>query len=115
MQTPVALGDYLYCCRDHGVLTCFTAKTGEQHYSERLGTGRAGFTASTVAADNKVYATSEEGKVYVIKAGPRFDVLAMNDLGEPCMATPAISEGALYFRTKKHLICIAEEKAAPSQ
>ncbi|HMJ66671.1 MAG TPA: PQQ-binding-like beta-propeller repeat protein [Candidatus Binatia bacterium] len=112
MQTPVALGDYLYCCRDHGVLTCFTAKTGEQHYSERLGTGRAGFTASMVAADNKVYATSEEGKVYVIKAGPRFDVLAMNDLGEPCMATPAISEGALYFRTKRHLICIADEGKA---
>jgi outer membrane protein assembly factor BamB len=110
MQTPIALGDYLYCGRDHGVVTCFTATTGQQHYSERLGPGRSGFTASPVAADNKLYFTSEEGKVYVLKAGPKFELLATNDLGEPCMATPAISEGALYFRAQRHLICVADGK-----
>jgi len=108
MQTPIVVGDYLFACRDHGVVTCFTAKTGEQKYSERLGTGgRSGFTASPVASSDKVYFTSEEGVVYVVKAAPKFEVLAKNELGEPCMATPAISGDALFFRARKHLVCVA--------
>ena len=105
MQTPIVVGDYLFAGRDHGVVTCFTAKTGEQHYSERLGTGRSGFTASPIAADGKVYFTSEEGSVYVLRTAPKFEILATNQLGEPCMATPAISENALFFRTRHHLMC----------
>ena len=116
MQTPIVVGDYLFCGRDHGVVTCFTAKTGEQHYSERLGTGRSGFTASPVAAvsgngDAKLYFTSEQGAVYVLsahqKGPPKFEVLATNQLGEPCMATPAISGDALFFRTRAHVMCVS--------
>jgi outer membrane protein assembly factor BamB len=108
MQTPIVVGDHLYACGDNGVVKCFTAKTGQQHYSERLGTGgRLGFTASPVATSDKVYFTSEEGLVYVVKAAPKFEVLAKNELGEPCMATPAISGDALFFRTRKHLVCVA--------
>lgn len=106
MQTPIVVGDYLFCGRDHGVVTCFTAKTGEQHYSERLGTGRSGFTASPVSADGKLYFTSEQGAVYVLKAAPKFELLATNQLGEPCMATPAISGNAIFFRTRDHLMCV---------
>jgi len=115
MQTPIVVGDYLFSGRDHGVVTCFTAKTGEQHYSERLGTGRSGFTASPVAAvsgngEGKLYFTSEEGAVYVLnahqKGPPKFEVLATNQLGEPCMATPAISGDALFFRTRGHVMCV---------
>jgi outer membrane protein assembly factor BamB len=113
MQTPIVVGDYLYCCKDNGVVTCFAARTGQQHYSERLGPGgRLGFTASSVAADGKIYFTSEEGTVYVVKAGPKFEILSTNDLGEPCMSTPAISEGGLFFRTKSHLIAIQGTKAS---
>jgi outer membrane protein assembly factor BamB len=107
MQTPIVVGDYLFCGRDDGIVTCFTAKTGEQHYKERLGAGRSGFTASPVAADGKVYFTSEEGAVYVLKAAPAFEVLATNQLSEPCMATPAISGDALFFRARNHLMCVA--------
>jgi outer membrane protein assembly factor BamB len=107
MQTPIVVGDYLYACRDHGVLTCFTAKTGEQKYSERLVTKPSGFTASPVASDERIYFTSEEGVVHVVKTGPKFEVLAKNELGEPCMATPAISGDALFFRTRKHLVCVS--------
>jgi len=110
MQTPLVYGDYLYNCRDNGVLTCYEAKTGKQVYQERLGTGRTGFTASAVAADGKLYYTSEEGDVYVVKAGPKFEVLATNPMGEVCMATPAISEGVLLFRTQGHLVAIAPPK-----
>ena len=106
MQTPIVVGDYLYCGQDHGVVNCFTAKTGEKHYSERLGTGVAGFTASPVAADGKIYFTSEEGIVYVLRAGPKFEVVSQNALGETCMATPAISEGTLFFRTRNHVVAI---------
>ena len=49
-----------------------------------------------------------QGEVSVIRAGPEFEVLAVNDLGEECMATPAISAGVLYFRTRAHLIAIGE-------
>jgi outer membrane protein assembly factor BamB len=107
MQTPIVVGDYLFAARDHGVVTCFTATTGEQLYSERLGTGRSGFTASPVSADGKLYVTSEQGTVYVLRAAPKFEILATTELGEPCMATPAISGDALFFRTRAHLMCVS--------
>ena len=97
MQTPLVYGDYLYVCRDNGVLSVYDAKTGERKYQQRLADGKTGFTASAVAADGKVYYTSEEGGVYVIKAGPVFELLAENSLGEVAMATPAISEGVLVL------------------
>ncbi|MDX1934420.1 MAG: PQQ-binding-like beta-propeller repeat protein [Capsulimonadales bacterium] len=106
MQTPLAYRGYLYSCRDNGVLTCFEAKTGKQVYQERLGTGRTGFTASPVAADGKLFFTSEEGDVYVVKAGPAFEVIGVNPMGEVCMATPAISAGVLFWRTQGHLVAI---------
>jgi outer membrane protein assembly factor BamB len=63
MQTPLVYGDYLYNCRDNGVLSCYEAKTGRRVYEERLGTGRTGFTASSVATDGKLYFTSEEADI----------------------------------------------------
>jgi outer membrane protein assembly factor BamB len=110
LQTPIVVGDYLYCCSDTGVLTCYEARTGESLYSERLGDGRNGFTASPVAADGKLYCTNERGTVFVLKPGPRFGVLAKNELGEPCLATPAIGAGTLYFRTRSHLVAIGASR-----
>jgi outer membrane protein assembly factor BamB len=106
MQTPIVYGDYLYVCRDHGVLSCYDAKTGKRLYNERLGTGRTGFTSSGVAASGKLYYTSEMGEVFVVQAGPEFKLLATNPLGEVCMSTPAISEGNLYFRTQGHVVAV---------
>lgn len=106
MQTPLVVGDHLYCCNDAGVLTCYDARTGFVHYSERLGGGGSGFTASGVAADGKLYFTSESGQVYVVRAGPKFQLLATNDLGETCLATPAISAGTLYFRTRHQVVAV---------
>ena len=106
MQTPLVYGDLLYSCRDNGVLSVYRAGTGERVYQERLGGGSTGFTASPVAGEGKVYFTSEEGDVYVVRAGPRFELLATNTLDEVTMATPAISEGALLFRTRSHLVAV---------
>lgn len=106
MQTPLVYGDQLYLCRDSGIMACHDAKTGKVLYKKRL--GRTGFTASAVAGDGKIYFTGEEGDVYVLKAGIELELLAHNEIGEVCMATPAISEGVLFFRTRDHLVAISE-------
>lgn len=108
MQTPIVYGDLLYVCRDNGVLSVFDAKTGQRHYQSRMADGRTGFSASPVASNGRIYFTSEEGDVYVIKAGTTFEQLALNPLGEVAMATPAISEGTMFFRTRGHLIAVSD-------
>lgn len=109
MQTLLVYQGIVYACRDNGVLQAFDAKTGTKHFSERVGQGNAGFTASMVASDGRIYVTNEEGDVYVLKAGPKFERLAMNPLGEICMATPAIADGALLFRTRGHVIAVGKK------
>ncbi len=108
MQTPIVYGDELYVCRDNGVITCWDARTGTQHYRERLTAG-FGYTSSGVAADGKLYYSSEEGDVHVVKAGPEFELLGVHEFGETVMATPAISRGMLLYRTRTKLVAIAPE------
>jgi len=90
----------------------FEAETGDEMYQQRLGDGTTGFTASLVAADGKVYFTSEDGDVFVIRAGREYELLAKNPIGEIGMATPAISEGVFYFRTDKSLIAVGQDGRA---
>jgi len=114
MQTPLIYGDLLYTCNDAGVLGCYDARSGKNYYTERLGPGGTlGFTASAVAAAGKIYCTSEEGRVYVVKAGTGFGLLAANELGETCLATPAISEGTLFFRTRNQVVAVGETRPKP--
>ncbi len=108
MQTPLAYAGYLYCCSDGGVLACYDAASGEELYRERLGSGGSGFTASAIAADGKLYLTSEDGEVHVIAAGPQFEVLSVNAMGEPCMASPAVAEGTLYWRSRGHMVAVEQ-------
>lgn len=105
MPTPIVYGEYLYTCANNGVVSCFDAKTGKLNYRERLG-GQGGFTASPVAADGKLYFTSEEGGVRVVRAGPTYEPIAVNPLGDICMATPAISDGLFLVRTQKSVIAL---------
>lgn len=112
MQTPLVYGEELYLLSDAGILACLDLATGESRYRERLGTGTSGFTASMVAGDGKLYATSEEGSVFVLGAGTSFERLAQCELGETCMATPAISAGVLYWRTRGHLVAIGSGSGA---
>jgi outer membrane protein assembly factor BamB len=106
MQTPIVLGEHLYLCLDNGMLTCIQAATGKQLYRQPLATPRKGFTASAVASGEKIYFTAEDGAVHVIAAGAEFKRLAENSMGEECMATPAISDGVIYFRTRNQLIAV---------
>jgi outer membrane protein assembly factor BamB len=111
MPTPIVYDDHLYTCSNAGVVTCFEANTGKQIYKERLGSS-GGYTASPVAADGNLYFAGEDGDVRVVRAGPKFELLSVNSLGEPCMATPAISDGMIYIRTQHHLFGIGR-KAVP--
>lgn len=106
MQTPLIYGDYLYNLSGNGSISCFKAKTGEKVYKEKVGKMDS-FSASGVAADGKLYFPSEGGKIYVVKAGPDFELLSTNAMNDICMATPAISEGTLFFRTHHYLVAVA--------
>jgi outer membrane protein assembly factor BamB len=106
MQTPLAVKDRVYGCSDSGVLTCFEAKTGKIVYSERLKGPSQGYTASPVSDGRHLYFPGETGKVLVVPVKDEFSVIATNDLGETCMATPAISDGTLLFRARTKLIAI---------
>lgn len=108
MVSPLVYGEQLYVLKNNGVLTCFEAKTGERHYQMRLGSGQTGFTASPVAANGNIYFSGEYGEIFVVRAGPEFELLGSNEMHEICMATPAISEGTLFFRTRGHLVAIGE-------
>jgi outer membrane protein assembly factor BamB len=114
MQTPLlyeapAHSNLLYSCHIDGILSCYEPQTGRQLYRERLGSGGDGFTASPVASAGKIYFTSETGSVFVVKPGPEFSVIATNQMGEACMATPAISEGKLFFRTQSQVVAIGSQ------
>jgi len=110
MPTPIVYGDYLYVCANNGAVTCYNAKTGEQIYRNRLGGQGSGyaFTASPIAADDKLYFTSEDGGIFVVNAGPQYELISTNSMGEVCMATPAISDGMIFVRTQGHVYGIGE-------
>lgn len=106
--TPIVYGDYLYTVTDSGILTQFNAKTGEAGFRGRLGRGNA-FNASPVAADGRIYFASEDGDVFVIKAGDKFELLARNPVGEVMLATPAITDRMLIVRGQHHVFGIREK------
>lgn len=106
IQTPIVYRDLVYLCNVSGVVSVVDAATGEVHGRHRLGTGAAAFSASPVAGDGKLWFTSEEGDVHVVKAGAEFEQIGSSPIGEICMATPAISSGMLLFRTRAHVVAI---------
>ncbi len=112
MPTPLVYGDYLYICQNQAILRCLNAKTGEVMYQERIGGMGGAYSASPVAADGKIYLSSEDGDIFVVKAGPKYELLATNKMGELLMATPAISDGMIFVRGLQHLFAIGDSAAS---
>lgn len=104
-NTPSTLvvGDEVYFVSDAGVATCADARTGKVHWNERL---EGDYSASPVQAEGRVYFLNEAGLMLVLKAGTDFVTLARNDLEERTLASPAVSDGALFIRTAEHLFRI---------
>jgi outer membrane protein assembly factor BamB len=114
MPTPVAYGELLYTLSNQGVLAAYNIKSGERVYQERLGGKGGAFTASPVASDGKIYLSSEDGDVFVVKAGSKYELLSTNPVGEVMMATPAISDGMVIVRGINHLFAFGESVARKS-
>jgi outer membrane protein assembly factor BamB len=111
IPTPVFYDDILYVCNESGILTAYRADTGGRLYQERLTRGGS-YSASAVAADGHLYFTSEDGEVIVVRAGPKFEKVSVNPMGEVVMATPAIAPGMLLFRTLRHVVAITDARIA---
>jgi outer membrane protein assembly factor BamB len=107
VASPLCYEGRLYLVKHGGLLTCLDAKTGKLLHRGRVGATGLCY-ASPVGGDGKVYVATMQGKVIVLKAGDRPEVLARNDMGEPIAATPALLDGVLYLRTQKHLYAIRE-------
>jgi outer membrane protein assembly factor BamB len=106
VPSPILYGDYLYLTTDRGILTCIDAKTGEVKYEGGRIPIPATFTASPVAFEGKILMTSEDGDTFIVKAGPKHEILGTNSVGEPVYASPAIADGRIFIRSEKNLYCI---------
>jgi len=106
VPSPILYGDYLYLTTDRGILTCLDAKTGEVKYEGGRIPIPATFTASPVAFEGKILLTSEDGDTFIVKAGPRHEILGTNSVGEPVYASPAISDRKIFIRGENNIYCI---------
>jgi len=110
VPTPVTDGKYFYVVHDKGIMWCLDARTGQAIWGpQRIKPGT--YSSSPVLADEKLYITNEDGLTTVVKAGPKFEVLAENDLNDYCLSSPAISDGQVFIRTAQHLYCIGKRSA----
>ncbi len=110
MPTPLIYKGVLYVLANNGVFDAYELSTGKEIYRERLANIGSGFSASPVAADDKIYLSSEDGDVLVISAGSTFKQIGTNSIGELLMATPALSEGVMYIRSSASLIAVGRKK-----
>jgi outer membrane protein assembly factor BamB len=104
--TPVVYKGNVFTIRDDGMASCVDLKTGEARWQERLFS--ANVKVSPVAGDDKVYFLSGQGNCYVVKAAPKLEILATNELKEATLSTPAISDGWLFIRTERNLYCVGK-------
>lgn len=99
-SSPLLVGDELYMANDKGIATCLDAKTGKQHWNERLD---GEFSASPLFADGRIYLTSEDGVTTVIAPGTAFKQLAVNRLAGRTLASLAVAGREIHLRSDKHL------------
>ena len=106
IPSPLCLGDYFYYAEDNGFAACLDANTGKAVWRNRL---NFKVHASPVAGAGKLYFAGMNGAVTVLHPGPKYQLLAKNDVGESIVASPAISQGRIFLRGEKHLFCIGEK------
>ena len=110
MPTPLAYRGVLYVLANNGIFDAYDLLTGQELYRQRLPSIGSGYSASPVAADGKIYLSSEDGEMLVVGTGPTFTHIATNSMGEPLMATPALSEGVMYVRSSRTLFAIGNRR-----
>ncbi len=105
VPSPIAAGKYFFVVGDKGYASCLAAKTGKVMWTKKLGRHHS---ASPVSADGRLYFLDDNGVMHIIKAAPKFRLITKNALGEPCRASPAISNGKIFIRGTKNLYCIGK-------
>ncbi len=105
IPAPLHYKNVLYLVKTGGIITSFDPVTGRVLKEGRSTDAPGDYYASPIAADDKVFVASVEGKVSVLKAGADWQVLGVNDIGEPIHATPALGGGRIYVRTRGSLYC----------
>ena len=108
VPSPIVYGQSLYMVNDMAsIVTCLDAVTGQSLWQGRLGIAqREGFSASPVAVDGKLFFTNDDGETFVLRAGPKFELLHVNRIGEGTLASPALADGRWYIRTDRSLLAI---------
>ncbi len=107
IPSPLLYRGILYLNANNGRLAAYSAETGERIYRTRIGGVGGSYAASPIAADGRLYFTSEEGETFVVRAGREYALLARNPLDRIVMATPAASGGVLVIRAIDRLFGIA--------
>jgi outer membrane protein assembly factor BamB len=108
MPTPLIYDGILYVLGNAGLFDAYDLATGTEIYRQRLEHKGSGFSASPVAADGRIYLSSEDGDIFVVRAGRAFELLGKNSMGEPLMSTPALAGGSMIVRGEKHLFAIRQ-------
>ena len=110
VPAPLVYNDVVFLVRSGGIATTLNAQTGKVLKQARLTGALEDYYASPVGVDGKVYIASEHGKVVVLRAAGDWEILAINEFDSDIYATPAISEGRMYVRTRNALYAIASPK-----
>ena len=105
IPAPLAYKDVYYMVRDGGIVTSLDPSTGHLLKEGRTRDAIGEYYASPIAADDKLFLANTEGKMTVLQAGGDWQVLAVNDLADEIHATPALSQGRIYVRTRSTLYC----------
>ena len=109
--SPVLFEDKLYVVTDNGMISAFNALTGEPYYHQTRLPKAATVKASPVGANGKLYQATEDGDVFVLKMGDKFEVTATNTLADQIfIASPVIVGGEIFLRGQNTLFCISEKK-----
>jgi len=108
MPTPLIYRGFVYVLNNYGNFDCYELLTGKEVYRNMLDHKGGGFSASPVAADGKIFCSSEDGEVFVVKTGPKLKLISKNDMGERLMASPVISDSMIYFRAEHHLFAVGK-------
>jgi outer membrane protein assembly factor BamB len=108
--SPLLYDGVLYLVKESGILTALDPANGNVLKQARLSGAPGYYYSSPVGADGKIFAISEPGVVSVVKPGPDWQVLAYNDLGEPCHSTPAFADNRIYIRTHQALYCFGRSQ-----
>jgi outer membrane protein assembly factor BamB len=102
----ILYGDYVYLLTDAGVVTCLDAATGALQHEGSRPPVASHFMGSPVAFNGLIAMTSEDGDTFMLKAGPKPEVVGTNSIDEPVYSSPAIANGRIYIRGEKHLFAI---------